>query len=321
MLEDMLRRNGTSNDLNLPDSWPEISNHHSSSDNSAEYRPPIAQFEGAAPQRPESMERNTENLPPVDLSLDVSIQDTTTSPIENIVSVETPEQNLVISSQSHGRNFTSSTAANGVFNTLGTASTISDTPSTIMDEVTAREGELKGRDAKKMHFFGATSMFYHGNQDGIPQSSEEAMEDIRSKRLSIAEIGADVEPEPIVVHLLDLFFDWQASQLNVVDRDTFLMHKRLYEDNEDFEDRSFYSPALLYAIISLASLISPDRGVRRYSSSRGGIPGDIFLRKAKTLLDMEVGNPAITTVQAALLVGSWYGAVGQTSLGWTYSGS
>ncbi|KAF2788468.1 hypothetical protein K505DRAFT_378882 [Melanomma pulvis-pyrius CBS 109.77] len=323
VLEEMIRRNGTNNDLNTPEPWPVSNVHHVSSGDSTsiEYRPSLSQFNEPAPQRPEFTGRNVDDLSPVNLPLDdVSMQNTTASPIGNIVSIETPGRSFAAAPQSPRPVFASHAIANGVLSTQKAASTISDVSSTIVDEVTAREGDLKGQDAKRLHFFGATSMFYHGARDATRQSSEEAVDDIRSRRLSVAEIETDVEPEPIVTHLMNLFFDWQASQLNVVDRETFLMHRRFYEDSEDFEDRTFYSPALLYAIISLASLISPDRGVRKYSSTSGGTPGDMFLRKAKALLDMEVGNPAVTTVQAALIVGSWYGAVGQTSLGWTYSG-
>ena len=203
------------------------------------------------------------------------------------------------------------------------ASSIVSDSSTVMDEVTARAGELKGCSSKSMHFFGATSMFYHGDQGNHQQPGDATMDDATSSWASskAADVRFEPEPEPIVAHLLELFFSWQAPHLDVIDREAFMLHRELVEANEEFDDRAFYSLALLYAILSLASLISPDGGVRRYSACNGGHPGGTFLKKARTLLDMESErSPNLTTVQAALLVGSWYGAVGQTSLGWTYSG-
>jgi hypothetical protein len=67
-------------------------------------------------------------------------------------------------------------------------------------------------------------------------------------------------------------------------------------------------------------MISPDRGVKLYSTRQGGIPGDIFFEKAKKLFDEEMRYPSITTVQTALVLGSRYGVLGQNSLGWSYSG-
>ncbi|RFU35508.1 hypothetical protein B7463_g786, partial [Scytalidium lignicola] len=318
-LEDLIRRNLASDDV---ESWLATNNNQlDSSYESSEYRLAADQVEEPESRRAQPMQHDAAISPQQGPPGVIAMQNSILSPIISTVPLGTPKQSWAAASISPGSDPTTNAAPEAVFGPLKTPSTVSDGSSTVMDEVTARAGELKGRDGKKMQYFGATSMFYHGVQDGAPQLSAESVDDITSRQLSRAAIRADAEPEPIVMHLLDLFFDWQASHLNVVDRDAFMLHRRLDEENPDYDDRTFYSPALLYAIISLASLISPDRGVRRYSSSNGGTPGDLFLRKARALLDMEIGNSTTTTAQAALLVGSWYGAVGHTSLGWTYSGA
>ncbi|KAF6803078.1 fungal specific transcription factor domain-containing protein [Colletotrichum sojae] len=128
------------------------------------------------------------------------------------------------------------------------------------------------------------------------------------------------EPEPIVAHLLDLFWQYQASQLLVVDQALFLQHRKMWDDSGGKGDRSFYTPCLLYAILSLASMVSLDKGVVRYSASSGGFAGETFAKKARELLEGEMGHPAISTVQAAVVLGHRYGAMADNCLGWMYSG-
>jgi hypothetical protein len=316
-LEDLIKRNVLVN--NDTESWIVPDDQNNPSDDSGEYRLPASPGEELESRQFGSMRQDSVNSPFQPPPRPLARQGSMMSPMNNTVSPGPLKQNHTLPACSPGRDLTSYGTPDGAFGSQHPPSIISDGSSTVIDEVTARAGELKGRDGRKMKFFGATSMFYHGDRDGAPQSSNPSVHDVTST-LSIEAIDAHAEPEPIVMHLLELFFDWQAPHLNVVDRNTFMIHWKLDLEKQDHEDRTFYTPALLYAILSLASLISPDRGVRRYSSSKDGIPGDLFLRKARALLDSEIGNATATTVQAALLVGSWYGAVGQTSLGWIYSG-
>ncbi|TDZ41119.1 putative transcriptional regulatory protein [Colletotrichum trifolii] len=101
------------------------------------------------------------------------------------------------------------------------------------------------------------------------------------------------EPEPIVAHLLHLFWEWQSSHLLAVDRRLFTSHRRSWDENGGAGDGNFYSPSLLYAMLSLASMTSPDKGVTalvlgcRYGavtgSSLGAVYNGIALRLARSL--------------------------------------
>ncbi|KAI0894318.1 fungal-specific transcription factor domain-containing protein [Annulohypoxylon nitens] len=144
-------------------------------------------------------------------------------------------------------------------------------------------------------------------------------EDEASQRARMA-LESSPEPEPIISHLLELFWDWQVSHLLVVDREIFTRSRKAWDDSGGHGDRNFYTPCLLYSILSLASMISPDRGVRRYSSPSGGPPGELFCKRARALFELEMERPTVTTVQAALILGSRYGAMVDNSLGWIYSG-
>ncbi|KAI0011835.1 fungal-specific transcription factor domain-containing protein [Xylariaceae sp. FL0662B] len=144
-------------------------------------------------------------------------------------------------------------------------------------------------------------------------------EDEASQRARVA-LESSPEPEPIISHLLELFWGWQASYLLVVDRGIFTRSRKVWDESGGHGDRNFYTPCLLYSILSLASMISPDRGVRRYSAPSGGPPGELFCKRARALFELEMERPTVTTVQAALILGSRYGAMVDNSLGWIYSG-
>ena len=123
-----------------------------------------------------------------------------------------------------------------------------------------------------------------------------------------------------MTHLLDLFWTYQASHLLVVDRQTFMRHRKMAREGDGTGDRNFYTPCLLYSILALASMISTDKGVRRYSAGSGDSPGDSYNQRARILFDIEIETPTVSTVQAAILIGARYGTFVDNCLGWTFSG-
>ncbi|KXH34914.1 fungal specific transcription factor [Colletotrichum simmondsii] len=172
-------------------------------------------------------------------------------------------------------------------------------------------------------FLGSATLFpYSENQSRSrsPRGESSPFEDDTSRQARGA-LESFPEPEPIVSHLLDLFWKWQSSHLLVVDRALFLRHREIWDDSEGHHgDRNYYTPCLLYAIMALASMISLDKGVVRYSTSTGGVAGETFAKRARSMFDLEMDHPTISTVQAALILGSRYGAMKDNSLGWMYSG-
>ncbi|PYH96713.1 hypothetical protein BO71DRAFT_164043 [Aspergillus ellipticus CBS 707.79] len=183
-----------------------------------------------------------------------------------------------------------------------------------MDEVTPLSGALEDDENGNEHYFGASSMFPYGDTQSSSPHHLARREDLTPSFLHDI-----IDPEPIVSHLLDLFWTYQASHLLIVDRDIFLHHRQLAQSSDGIGDRNYYTPCLLYSMLALASLISTDRGVKRYSTA-GGIPGDLFNQRARTLFNMEMECPTVTTAQAAILIGSRYGTFVDSSLGWTFCG-
>ncbi|KAE8375838.1 fungal-specific transcription factor domain-containing protein [Aspergillus bertholletiae] len=191
---------------------------------------------------------------------------------------------------------------------------------TGMDEVTPPAGVLPGTEERNQRYFGASSIFPYGERQSPPPRHSIADHVIRRSRLSPNSLEDFTEPEPIVSHLLDLFWKYQASHLLLIDREIFLRHRKLAQEEDGLGDRNFYTPCLLYSILALASMISTDKGVKRYSAGPGGIPGDVFNQRARVLFEVEMETPAVTTVQAAILIGARYGTFVDSCLGWTFSG-
>ncbi|KAH0429538.1 hypothetical protein CcaCcLH18_08351 [Colletotrichum camelliae] len=185
-----------------------------------------------------------------------------------------------------------------------------------MDEAVPEDGA-----AENDAYLGYTSMFPYLGDDASARDPKATDNAPFANRQPCVPSETHPEPEPIVAHLLDLFWQWQASHLLVIDRDLFVRHRKLWDDSGGDGDRIFYTPGLLYAILSLSSMISLDKGVVRYSASSGGLAGDNFAIRARQLLDLELENPTITTAQTALILGSKFEAAGQTSWGWMYSES
>ncbi|KAF3808194.1 putative transcriptional regulatory protein [Colletotrichum gloeosporioides] len=184
-----------------------------------------------------------------------------------------------------------------------------------MDEAVQEEGA-----AENDAYLGYTSMFPYLEEDASARGSKAICPTPLANRRPCVPSEVLPEPEPIVAHLLDLFWQWQAPHLLVIDRDLFVRHRKLWDDSGGQGDRTFYTPTLLYAILSLASMISLDKGVVRYSASSGGLAGDNFATRARELLELELEHPTTTTVQTALILGFRFEAAGHASLGWMYSG-
>lgn len=219
----------------------------------------------------------------------------------------------------------SQTSSPGDASKVASVASQSEASSSIMGRVIARESGLESQVHENTEYFGATSIYHlsdrsHGDQDMTGASSAHAPE----QNMPWVDIPPDLdtsnEPEPVVSHLLDLFWEWQFSLLQVFPRKLFMEDKRLYDTEKPRRRYNYFSPSLLYGIMAISAMISPDRGIRYYATTSGGVTGDVFFDKAKRLLDQEIGYPSITTVQTAILLGARYGTFGQNALGWIYSG-
>lgn len=109
-------------------------------------------------------------------------------------------------------------------------------------------------------------------------------------------------------HLLNLYWTWQHPFFNVTKKSLFLRDMHLYETGRASQAK-YYSPLLLNAILSLAALLDDEFD-----------EGEDFYLKARLLIDIEVEEPRITTVQASAILGLFEGVCDRDTRGWIYTG-
>ncbi|ORE15812.1 hypothetical protein BCV71DRAFT_244973 [Rhizopus microsporus] len=123
----------------------------------------------------------------------------------------------------------------------------------------------------------------------------------------------ELPPPDLSKHLLDLYFTHFYPLLPLLHKDTFLAAL----ESEDNDKRPPH--LLLNAIYAVASRISPDVRVRSDPDQRD-TAGDIFLERARILLDHEWDDYKVSTVQSLLLLSSHQNGALKNIRGWLYSG-
>ncbi|KAI9276530.1 fungal-specific transcription factor domain-containing protein [Sporodiniella umbellata] len=123
----------------------------------------------------------------------------------------------------------------------------------------------------------------------------------------------DLPPPDLSKHLLDLYFDHFYPLIPLLHKKTFLVSL----ENEDPNKRP---PLLLMnAIYAVASRVSPDIRVRA-NPDLADTAGDIFLERARRLLDEEWDDYKVSTVQSLILISSHQNGALKNIRGWLYSG-
>ncbi|KXH27185.1 hypothetical protein CSIM01_12054 [Colletotrichum simmondsii] len=122
-------------------------------------------------------------------------------------------------------------------------------------------------------------------------------------------------PQDLEDHLINLYFTWQDPFQHVVDRTLYEEAKHSWHERE--EDTPYYSEALRNAMCSLGANFET-----RYHPSFITFPKslpDFFAARAKTLLEIELDSPSVSTVQAMIVLSSHEIGANRDSRGWLYS--
>lgn len=128
-------------------------------------------------------------------------------------------------------------------------------------------------------------------------------------RAAVEAAGLSFEIDPVKRdHLLQLYWTWHHPFFNIVEISIFLRDMDLYNRGL-FDQAKYYSPLLLNAILAVASLLDDTYTDREQ-----------YHLKAKILLDLELEEPRITTVQATAILGSHEAVCDRDSRGWIYEG-
>jgi len=166
------------------------------------------------------------------------------------------------------------------------------------------------RRSQSLRYFGSTTnIHFYGSLDG----SEPPRTDISQHPTKniLKELSRGTHD-----YLLDLYWDYYNSVLQVVSKSAFLEGKDQANNNSPYYSR-FLHICLLAMGFRFADLERPD--MQRLLIGQG--PETILFREARRLLDHELDvSPSIPTVQALLVLADISCAAGKDNSGWLYTG-
>ncbi|KAF2014566.1 hypothetical protein BU24DRAFT_216585 [Aaosphaeria arxii CBS 175.79] len=111
--------------------------------------------------------------------------------------------------------------------------------------------------------------------------------------------------------LIDLYFHWEQPWLQLVDEKLF--RKSLQTNGR------YSSPLLVCCILAVASRYS-DEADARSDPDDPSTAGIVYAEAAEAMLQAEIKNPSITTVQSLGILGLYFIGIGSESIGWLYNG-
>ncbi|KAK2836854.1 hypothetical protein FQN49_006657 [Arthroderma sp. PD_2] len=131
-------------------------------------------------------------------------------------------------------------------------------------------------------------------------------------KIDVCEIDPETQD-----YLLNLYWKFQHTELQILHKEAFLRDMATGQTK-------FYSRALLYCIMACAARISHRPEIRAMVLSPNLTPTDdlppLFAAASK-LVDEELKDPQITTVQSLLLLSVVYCAFSQDTKGWVLTGT
>ncbi|KAK1716026.1 fungal-specific transcription factor domain-containing protein [Colletotrichum acutatum] len=186
----------------------------------------------------------------------------------------------------------------------------------LVNQLSDRLGSLQIGPNGRISYFGPTSNF---SLMELPVGADTLAVDrtVRNdgqEHLDNMGYGKQV-PQDLEDHLINLYFTWQDPFQHVVDRDLYEEAKHSWHERE--EDTPYYSEALRNAMCSLGATFET-----RYHPSFITFPKslpDFFAARAKTLLEIELDSPSVSTVQAMIVLSSHEIGANRDSRGWLYS--
>lgn len=186
-----------------------------------------------------------------------------------------------------------------------TDESISSTP---LDNAETERKLWRRENEGEIYLYGETSNFPMIMSNEIihkekPNPKIVADNDNLSTRLNVS--------EERILELLSLYFCWQHTYYSVLDRDLFL---------RDMNCKGpFYSDFLLCCMLT-HSLHFSSKIDYLSQKDKTSLLSDVFQEAALEMLQEELENPSVTTVQGLLLLASKESGIGKSSLGWIHSG-
>jgi hypothetical protein len=215
------------------------------------------------------------------------------------------------------RNFTDSSPNDAT--TQGSPAAISTSPlaiplqdgDNIISRLCGRQWKLNSDEEGQYKFFGPTSSLHLTESVSSSLLGPWCQGNVTESDRIDDMIDSDIKD-----HLLEFYWKYQHTVLQVFDREEFLEGMRTGQTK-------YFSKALLYTIYVCAARISDRPAVRAMviPSHEDGDEEQLFLVATATrYVEQELKRPQITTIQALLLLSIIHCSLGRDTKGWLLTG-
>ncbi|KAK5404219.1 hypothetical protein LTR06_009778 [Exophiala xenobiotica] len=181
----------------------------------------------------------------------------------------------------------------------------------LISRLCQRQSQLNSNAEGQYKFFGPTSSLHLTESVSLTILGAWGESSVHEDFWTIDDIDPETQD-----HLLNLYWDYQHTVLQVLDKTTFLKCLQTRQPK-------YVSKALLYCIFACAARISPRPAVKALALPRDDDLDEAqpsLIATAARYLEEELKRPRITTIQALLLISVVYCALGRDTKGWLLTG-
>ncbi|KAJ6071131.1 hypothetical protein N7499_009145 [Penicillium canescens] len=191
-----------------------------------------------------------------------------------------------------------------------------DSDDEVVEQLSYRLGRVQVTHDGQLRYFGSTSNLTlldalvsigNPNSTSVQKDMQDTLENLK--------LDMQVE-EAFEKHLLELYFAWQDPCLHVVNIEAF-WKARLQNRYED-SNSQYYSRSLCDAMCAMGAAYEPKFHPDLVTFPRS--LSEFFSDRAKTLLEAEIENPSLATVQTLVILSNYEASSTRDSRGWLYSG-
>ncbi|GAB7329233.1 hypothetical protein MBLNU13_g01044t2 [Cladosporium sp. NU13] len=184
----------------------------------------------------------------------------------------------------------------------------------VTGQLSDRIGTLLGTSKGNWRFYGATSNLHLSKDRQVlqlePSTTSQHQARI-SAQLEFLQLNHTFDAH-LTQHLTRLYFTWQNPSLHVVDQDTFEQAQDLRIHKG--EKSTFYTEFLVNAMCAVGATFE------RHTSLDVPKPlPEYFAGRAKAILEIELDEPQVATVQGLVVLSSYEAAATRDTRAWVFS--
>ncbi|RMY05055.1 hypothetical protein D0867_10142 [Hortaea werneckii] len=187
----------------------------------------------------------------------------------------------------------------------------------IVNQIAERFGSLQLAPDGKLRYLGTPANFHLFGNGRSPAATTNARSLRLEGRRLLQNLELDQAIDPSLEnHLIKIYFAWHNASHAVIDESTFWLARQ--QQTEIAEVAGIYSEVLVNAMCAIGASYES-----RYHPHLATFPrtlADFFAERTKTLLELELDSPSVSTIQALLLLSSHEAGNQRIARSWLYGG-